>query len=391
MYQYAIRLEYEYRSDIQICQTSERQGNNAKFDVRGMNSVEGGGEGKPEKCFRHQLANLNLELTDAFCVLQLLFASMPFTRRETRRIRIVLDWDGTITKCDTLHIVAAIGYKRNRHLKLIPWDQIVQAYISDYSLYEDSYHPARPDRKTIAQESAWLASLNDVEQRSVKRVQDAGVFTDVTEQDICVGAEHAIWSHEIQLRDGWKDILSIVGHTGNNVANPSPISIISVNWSSAFIRACLSAALGESPSMKGTTDSIPIFSNHLHFEPSDGDSEVSSIRTSADKLDTFKKLRDSGNCPVFYVGDSVTDFDCLVAADVGICMRDEPMGSGQAQLKESLERVGIEVARFDLGAWGKHLTEIMGREGEKKRSKVVWWVTDLKQVMSFIEEYNEID
>jgi hypothetical protein len=33
----------------------------------------------------------------------------------------------------------------------------------------------------------------------------------------------------------------------------------------------------------------------------------------------------------------------------------------------------------------------MGREDEKERRKVVWWVTDLKQVMSFIEEYNEID
>ncbi|KAK2766862.1 AP-3 complex subunit beta [Arachnomyces sp. PD_36] len=300
-------------------------------------------------------------------------------------IRIVLDWDGTITKRDTLHIVAEIGYKRNRHLNLMPWNQIVKAYISDYTQYEDHYRPARSDRQTIAQESAWLASLNDVEERSVKRAQDAGIFTDVTKLDICREADHAIRSNEIQLRDGWKEILSMSGPSGNNeIAIPPLVSIISVNWSSVFIRACLLAALGNDPPVKGIADSIPIFSNHLH-------SEAPGIRTSADKLDAFKSLRDGGHGPIIYVGDSATDFDCLVAADVGICVRDEPMGSGQTELKESLERVGIDLARLDLNAWRKYLREIAGQGSEKESDKVVWWVTDLREVVSFAEKYNEVD
>jgi len=321
-------------------------------------------------------------------VLRHLIASFPFSKREMPRI--VLDWDGTITKRDTLHTVATIGYERNRHLNLTPWDELVQAYISDYTQHEDSYRPARSDRKTIAQESAWLASLRDVEVRSVKRVRDAGIFTGVTTQDICLGAEQAIRSNEIQLRGGWKDILSMAAYPRNEIANQAPISIISVNWSGAFIRACLSAALGDSPSIKGTADSIPIFSNCLHSELAGGDSEVPSIRTSADKLDAFQKLRGGGNGPIFYVGDSATDFDCLLAADVGICVRDEPMGSGQMELKRSLERVGIEVVKFDLDAWGKYLREIAGPDDEKERNKVVWWVTDLSEVMSFAEMYKEI-
>jgi thiamine phosphate phosphatase / amino-HMP aminohydrolase len=313
------------------------------------------------------------------------------TRRETKRLRIILDWDGTVTKHDTLHIVAAIGYERNQHLNLTPWDQIVQAYILDYTQHEESYRPARLDRKTIAQESAWLASLTDVEVRSVKRARDTGIFTGVTDDDICMGAEHAIRSNKIQLRDGWKDIFAMAGHPGNDMANPSPVSIISVNWSGTFIRACLSAALGDSPPTKGTADSIPISSNHLQPDPSGGDSEDPGIRTSADKLDAFQKLCDSGSGPVFYVGDSPTDFDCLVAADVGFCVRDEPMGSGQAELKESLERVGVQVTRLDLDAWDKYRREIARRGVEKESNKLVWWVADLREVVSFAEKYVGID
>lgn len=305
--------------------------------------------------------------------------------------RIVLDWDGTVTKHDTLHIVVKIGYERNRHLNLTSWDQIVQAYILDYTQHEKSYRPTRPERKTIAEESAWLASLTDVEVRSVKRAQDAGIFTRVTDDDIRMGAEHAIRSNKIQLRDGWKDIFAMVGHPGNDMANLSPVSIISVNWSGTFIRACLSAALEEFPPRKGTADSIQIFSNHLQPDPSGGDSEDPGIRTSADKLDAFQRLRDSGSGPIFYVGDSPTDFDCLVAADVAFCVRDEPMGSGQAELNESLERVGVHVARLDLDAWDKDRRELAAQGAEKESNKVVWWVKDLGEVVSFAEKYVGID
>ncbi|KAJ9603949.1 hypothetical protein H2200_011471 [Cladophialophora chaetospira] len=310
-----------------------------------------------------------------------------WNERGTKRLRIILDWDGTVTTHDTLHIVAAIGYERNQHLNLTPWDQIVQAYISNYTQHEESYRPARLDRKTIAQESAWLASLTDVEARSVKTARDAGIFTGVTNKDIYLGAEHAILNNKIQLRDGWKDIFAMASHPGNDMANQSPVSIISVNWSGTFVRACLSAGLRDSPPMRGTADSIPIFSNHLLLDPSGGDSEGPGIRTSADKLDAFQKLRDSGSGPVFYVGDSPTDFDCLLAADVGFCVRDEPIGSGQANLKESLERVGVQVTRLELDAWDKYQKKIVGREVGKESNKVIWWVADLREVVTFAEKY----
>jgi hypothetical protein len=46
-----------------------------------------------------------------------------------------------------------------------------------------------------------------------------------------------------------------------------------------------------------------------------------------------------------YVGDSTGDFHCLLAADVGICVRDEhsPVRSGQIELTDTFKRVGVEV------------------------------------------------
>ncbi|KIW33420.1 uncharacterized protein PV07_00272 [Cladophialophora immunda] len=310
-------------------------------------------------------------------------------------LRTVLDWDGTLTKRDTLHVVAAIGYQRNRHRDLMPWDQIVQAYMSDYRRHRDAYHPARPDRRTRAQESAWLASLKDVELRSVHRVQGAGIFADVTEQEICRAAEDAVRNSEVQLRDGWEDIVSLARHSRDDGAAPSPVSIISVNWSAAFIRACLSSALGDAAPAKGTIDAIPILANRLACEPSGGVPGPAGIRTSADKLDALNALRDGGDCDVLYVGDSPTDFDCLVAADVGVCVRDDPMGSGQAELKESLERVGVEVSRLDWDGWAEYQREVLrGQRGQTKANiirPVVWWVADLREVAAFAEKYYHLD
>jgi thiamine phosphate phosphatase / amino-HMP aminohydrolase len=84
----------------------------------------------------------------------------------------------------------------------------------------------------------------------------------------------------------------------------------------------------------------------------------------------FTRLREAGSGPILYVGDSSTDFDCLIVAELGICVRDEPIAMHQMELKETLERVGIEVVR--LGA------EARARGNETK--KIICWVKDLRGI-----------
>ena len=92
-----------------------------------------------------------------------------------------------------------------------------------------------------------------------------------------------------------------------------------------------------------------------------------TIVSSSDKLRRLEDIRQNakGN-PIVYVGDSWTDIECLLAADLGICIRDEPMGSSQRQLAEALERLGVECPRLkervvgDDGMlfWARDYTEI---------------------------------
>ncbi|OAL33494.1 glutamate carboxypeptidase II [Fonsecaea nubica] len=374
------------------------------------------------------------------------------------RIRIVLDWDGTLTIRDTLHVVAAIGYKTNKHRVPPPpsWDQIVQAYMADYTRHQDAYRPPRQDRHTIPLESAWLASLRGVEVRSVQRVVDAGIFANVTEGDVWREAEAAARNGEVRLREGWWDVLTAASlgarpgagachnHDGRDEGVPVPavasspsIAIISVNWSAAFIRACLSAATttaitetgdlqnDNSPEIQTQTqiqttvvNSLPILANNLlprspydgHYSTTAAPAGGAGIHTSADKRAALQRLQrlhwtedqgQSGRDTVVYVGDSPTDLDCLVSADVGVCVRDEPLGSGQRELQETLERVGVEVRRLDLGEWSKiRRRSESGRQeggggggggeaclgGDNKRV-VVWWVADLKEVARFVDMF----
>ncbi|OAG42864.1 hypothetical protein AYO21_02815 [Fonsecaea monophora] len=378
------------------------------------------------------------------------------------RIRIVLDWDGTLTTRDTLHVVAAIGYRTNKHRVPPPpsWDQIVQAYMADYTCHQDAYRPSRQDRRTIPLESAWLASLRGVEVRSVRRVVDAGIFADVTEGDISMEAEGAVRNGEVRLREGWWDVLTAASpgagachsHSHSHVecdasvpvpaaAGSPPIAIISVNWSAAFIRACLTAAATTAPTEAGdlkhehssqiqatVVKSLPILANNLlPCSPRDNDYSTTvapaggaGIHTSADKLAALQHLQrlhrtrdreDQGESEsqgdiVIYVGDSPTDFDCLVSADVGVCVRDEPLGSGQRELQETLERVGVEVRRLDLGEWVRYRRESSRQErgeagggcgggearvGGDNKKVVVWWVADLREVARFVDAYGRYD
>jgi hypothetical protein len=114
-----------------------------------------------------------------------------------------------------------------------------------------------------------------------------------------------------------------------------------VNWSRHFISSCLKAA-------GVAVDSSIILANELdgfaEGKPSTGqissDGEMKII-ASVDKLKHLEKMRKASAAPIVYVGDSWTDIECLLAADLGICIRDEPMGSSQRKLTEALERLRI--------------------------------------------------
>ena len=110
------------------------------------------------------------------------------------------------------------------------------------------------------------------------------------------------------------------------------------------------------------------------------------LRASDLELNEIVGLIEKSERPILYVGDSSYDFDALIAADVGICVQDDPMRSGQRELKETLERVGLEVLHLSPAAWVKRGEGIKDEgDSQGQENKKVWWVTDLMEVVRFIE------
>lgn len=286
--------------------------------------------------------------------------------QQIRPLHIVLDFDGTLTSADTTAVLGSITSISGTRTAM-SWDEILSAYMSDYNAHRGQYVPSLAERTTLAEEAGWLNSLRPIEQRSSRRVEEAGVFRGVTAGMIAELAKSEIDSEGIKMRKGWKDLLCIPSFRPS-----TQISILSVNWSRTFIRQVLLAAarkeLGRGAmELEGNINSVAIYANEIEGldrrNGSDGKlGSGSGIRTSGDKLsclegmisrtalkqngeftDGLQSESDNTEKPMtVYVGDSPSDLECIAAADLGVCVRDEQMGSGQRELAACFERIGID-------------------------------------------------
>ncbi|KAI4851124.1 hypothetical protein E4T44_02330 [Aureobasidium sp. EXF-8845] len=307
-----------------------------------------------------------------------------------RPIHLLLDWDGTLTRKDTLSLVGNIAYRANPDKSLPPWSHFVNGWMTDYTEHASRYEPTTSARTTLDQERQWLASLASIENKSVHRVESSGIFKHVKPSHVDHTAASSIKSGDLQLRSHWDSLIYTLLPSSSN-----KISILSVNWSARFIRqSLLSASLNltfpENEILSSYVQTMEIDANEIsnleHADGSDGKlSKVSStgIRTSADKLLRLptrcqQKLDEpvSTKCPaeqadkiVIYIGDSATDLEALLAADVGICIRDDPMGSSQQELSDTLQRIGVDIRCIDEGI-----------DVKQKTGHIVYWTHGFDQV-----------
>jgi hypothetical protein len=184
------------------------------------------------------------------------------------------------------------------------------------------------------------------------------------------------------LRPGWQDLF-LRAQDGSSPRLISNISILSVNWSESFIRASLKAAAQEAVpngNLLPALDDLTIAANEISgiHEPGGSSGHLTEanraiIRTSFDKLSNFPSREGFLN---IYIGDSATDFDSLLAADLGICIRDDPMGSSAKTLAETMLRVGQEV---------QHVGEITTRQQLSLSRSNVLWAQDLAEIVSLLD------
>ncbi|GAM84699.1 hypothetical protein ANO11243_026980 [Dothideomycetidae sp. 11243] len=287
-----------------------------------------------------------------------------------RAINLILDWDSTLTKKDTLHLVAKIGYGKHG-LPLnqstpypppaIPWDAVGAKYMDKYNAHNEQYRPIAECRRSLLEERSWLASLRPVEIFGARCAEETEVFRGVLSKDIQHAATCAVKDGEVCLRPGWAEL-------ANYALDKGFFGILSVNWSATFIRHVMLAALtqNENQDLRGrlsgfARDGLRIDANEIQgIDQAGGSSgrlsstdDSGDIRTSADKLQRMPprcRMLNDGKRPdldfsgplVVYCGDSDTDLECLLAADVGICLQDNHMSSGQSALASTLKRLQID-------------------------------------------------
>lgn len=285
-------------------------------------------------------------------------------------LHVFLDFDGTLTTADTTEKLVGLGHRHNRqhNTDVREWEEIVVAYVEDMEHHAVTYEPQAKQRRSIEKECAFLASLKEIEQRSVRRVETAGIFRGLTVQAIDKYALEEVQSGGVLFRDGWDTMLALVHRDGGS------IGLISANWSAVWIRQCLYHA--SRVDVREILKNLRIYANEIVDldKPGGASGEIikTMINTSRDKGRVLRERRQEiGDGVILYVGDSPTDLEALTTADIGIIIRDDPITSGQKELADICERLQVPVRGID------EFVQFV----QNQKSICLWWARDFEHIL----------
>lgn len=197
---------------------------------------------------------------------------------------ILVDFDQTITKHDTIGCLGQFGIAQTQHQK--PWSYFVNGYMQDYRHHRDQLKDS-PSFKSFLEQ---LDSYRPIEKASLKRISDHKVFQGLS--------RHALKEQGIKLSktELQLNVISTLKQYKEQVR------IVSLNWSKDWILG-FTHELGLTPQQ--------IYSNDLDFvnDICTGDI-IPHILTAGDKQrlihESIKR-----NQKVIYIGDSLGDIEAL--------------------------------------------------------------------------------
>lgn len=273
-------------------------------------------------------------------------------------MRLIFDFDGTITEKDTISTLAkaALAVQQDRHGKdLTPaWDQVVKDYIEDCRRYKKDYAIPEPERRTVDEEIGYLAGSGDVEIASLERIARSGVFAGLDEEDLRKMGREVRESGQVGMREGFADLVNLAGE------KEWLIGVISVNWSRAFIAGVLNQFDSLTPSIVAND----ISPNGTVVGPSS--LQGHPLTNCAGKLTALhgdESLRQETEGSTVYFGDSTTDLQCLLhGRGIAMAASDE-----ESSLISTLRRVGLPVPHVSSSAtdttnvvfWARNFREVV--------------------------------
>jgi thiamine phosphate phosphatase / amino-HMP aminohydrolase len=306
-----------------------------------------------------------------FNISVLLFAALtPICRAPFRttmshtssQIAFILDFDGTITKNDTIDTLfkSALAIQDTKGHDIVKtWQEIIVSYERDYQVHVRAYKPVKEERRTVEQEIKFYRSLKAVEGRSFERISKSGIFAGISELEWKETAIQAVTNGDVVLREGFRMFLQRIKNSN------SAWAVVSVNFSSAFIRGVLRSGLGpeskililanqpdengvlKGPEIKGAAGKVM----------STSDAKVASVQELVGPWDGRLQGK------VVYIGDSGTDIECLLRDGIiGIIMSED----GRSDLMRTMSRIGMEVLHI---------------EKYEETSNSVYWARDYLEIV----------
>lgn len=180
---------------------------------------------------------------------------------KSRPIHLILDFDGTITTQDTIalltevacDIVARKGQERLNHQNL--WNSCVAKYRSALENHPD-IQPFKEKRTTIEQEISYQRAILAIEQESVSRCGEIGLFKGVSVKAWREAGYRVCQDSRLKIMPGFRTMVEKVQSLGGGTGR---WGVVSVNWCRDFLKGVLGFALG------GDTKSewVPVLSNEI--------------------------------------------------------------------------------------------------------------------------------
>lgn len=260
-------------------------------------------------------------------------------------MRLIFDFDGTITEKDTISTFAqaALAYQADSHGKDLSdeWKSVVKAYMDDFQQYKDTYYPPEDQRTSVADEVKFLSGSEHVETTSLDRVDASGVFSGLEERRLFQFGVDAVQSEKVIIREGFEDLIQLAGQRSWG------LGIISVNWSASFITGVL------------INCNFPIVSNNISKAGRIIGPNFLGHRltNSSGKLAALRHHFTPKGEQTIYFGDSITDLECILQGGIAI-------GKQDSELIRALRRIGFpvphvgEVQEANI-FWARGLREVL--------------------------------